>query len=339
MPMIRSTSSDTFAIFAKLSTSDSVSFGLLSTETDTSLFGSRIRIGALFLRALHRGLHPIGHVHQREPLGGALPRRRPLRRPRLAGRLRPRRPRAARRPPRRPGIGSMPRPRKKSRSPSEDVRPAEKRRERSLGMAASVASAAPRTSGSPSSVSIASSAICSCARGASAPRAASRRTSLATSPRLKKVEERTAKADVHQGDENSWRLDSVIRLLTTSPGAPSGRPPRRSTYRRRRRHRRRSAESVPSPSISAPVAGAHQPAKTSARRRRSPTPSTIALGAISMVSPDVCGAAARGAGLSGAAGAGRDGCGQRPSDCGRGRGASTLASARSAGTLALRCVP
>ena len=43
---------------------------------------------------------------------------------------------------------------------------------------------------------------------------------------LEKIEERTAEPDVHQGAENSETLDSVIRVLTTSPGAPSDLPAR-----------------------------------------------------------------------------------------------------------------
>ena len=167
-------------------------FGLLRTETDTSLFGSRIKMA-------RSSLDPFIAAFMRSATPSSASRAVVLWRsasscPSSAGcRFRP--PRRRFRPPLStsgsslaspPAIGSTPRPRKKSLKPSETSDLPRNVASESVGIAASVASAAPRTSGSPSSVSIASSAICSCARGASAPRAARRRTSLATSPRLKK---------------------------------------------------------------------------------------------------------------------------------------------------------
>ena len=66
--MIRNTSSDTFCIRAKFSTSVSVSLGLDSTAVETMRFGSRTRIGSLLAPAERRDLDLVGHRQRREQL-------------------------------------------------------------------------------------------------------------------------------------------------------------------------------------------------------------------------------------------------------------------------------
>ena len=70
--MVRRTSSETFASFAKFSTSESVSFGLLSTAADTSLFGSRIRMERSDLEPLIAAFMRLGHPEQCQLLRDAL---------------------------------------------------------------------------------------------------------------------------------------------------------------------------------------------------------------------------------------------------------------------------
>ena len=293
--MIRRTSSDRLAIFAKFSTSDSVSLGLLSTETDTSLFGSRMRMARSSL----------------EPFIAAFIRSATLRSARAAARrsgrsaLCPRRPRRSASASRGlststsgsslaspPAMGSIPRPRKKSRRPS-------------------VTSGLPRN--------IASESVGnSCERrfgGAADLRIAvlgqhrqqrhllvrPRRERAACGkkphvlgdfPALEKIEERTAKAEVHQGIVNSCRLDTVIRLLTTSPGAPSGRPCR--PFKRIGKHA--GVANVDRESAPSRVTTRLSPALISPENTGSPSAVTetqhAALGAISMVSPELRGTTA-----------------------------------------------
>ena len=179
------------AILAMLSTSVSVSFGLLSTATPTILFGSRIRIGALLARALHRQRHALRDGHRRDLL------QRDVRR--LLGvasvglgageRLGV----GARVEERRVGVGRGDGRRldaaraKNARISRGHVGAREERRQRRR--AESPAASRPRRARSPDpdrSTSSISRPSCSCARGASAPCAASRRMSRATSPRRKK---------------------------------------------------------------------------------------------------------------------------------------------------------
>ena len=200
--MIRITSSETLPIFVKASISASLSFGLLSTAADTSLFESRtstercsrVPLIASFIRSstdsedsiLCSGsagpgssgssvsvsrsgsFKSIGAAAADASAGSASSSGTIGAAPVVAG------------------AGSMPRPLKKvTISDGVSCRP---RNVRSgpTGRASSVSEVACGSPGSGSSESSTSSAICSCARGASAPCAASRRTSRATSPRRKK---------------------------------------------------------------------------------------------------------------------------------------------------------
>ena len=182
-PMIRSTSSDTFAIRAKLSISGSLTFGLLSTDGADHLVRIANQDRALLARALHRRLQPLREVHRRELLRARDARPRPRPRPDASISV----DRAARRP---RSAGSRPgrcRGRRRTRA-GRPARPTarETSRSASTGIRFSVSSAVSRISRSGSSSSSTRIASCSCARGASVPCAASRRTSRSTSPRLKK---------------------------------------------------------------------------------------------------------------------------------------------------------